>query len=220
MFGLKPEPITEICDETGIFRLPDTPEWLPAAPAGREIFRDKGTHQAHVLLGCPAYGGCHPRRYALTLLNNLLGGPGMNARLNMLLRERAGLVYTVESNYSAYVDVGVWSVYFGCDAHDVARCVRMVRRELQRCVESPLSPGRLAAAKQQLIGQIGIAQEQHESHALAMGKAYARYGHRYDPAALAERIRALTAEEVQCAAAEMFHPERLSLLVYHTPATR
>lgn len=220
MFGLKPEPITENCDETGIFRLPEIPDLLPEAPAGREIFRDKGTHQAHVLLGCTAYGGCHPRRYAMMLLSNLLGGPGMNARLNMLLRERAGLVYTVESNYSAYVDVGVWSVYFGCDAHDVSRCVRMVRRELQRCAESPLSPRQLAAAKQQLIGQIGIAQEQHESHAITMGKAYARYGLRRDPATLAERIQALTAEEVQRAAAEIFRPERLTLLAYRTPASR
>lgn len=181
---------------------------------GREAYKDRGTHQAHVVMGCPTYGGRHPRRFALLLLNNILGGPGMNARLNMVMRERAGLVYTVESNYSAYVDAGLWTVYFGCDDNDVARCVRMVRHELRKLVDAPLTPRQLQAAKKQFIGQIGISREARESYAIALGKTYAHYGTVRDLDALAESIESLTAEELQATAAEVFAPERLSLLAY------
>mgnify|MGYP003391630546 CR=1 FL=1 len=187
-----------------------------ALPPARTVYRDRGTHQAHVLLGCPTYGGRHPRRFALLLLNNILGGPGMNARLNMLMRERAGLVYTVESNYATYVDVGLWTVYFGCDADDVDRCLRMVRRELQRMIDQPLTARQLAAAKKQFIGQIGISREARESYAISLGKTYAHYGTWRDLDALAQAVSALTSEELQAVAAEVFAADGLSLLVYTT----
>ena len=187
-----------------------------ALPPARTVYRDRGTHQAHVLLGCPTYGGRHPSRFALLLLNNILGGPGMNARLNMLMRERAGLVYTVESNYSTYIDVGLWTVYFGCDADDVERCLRMVRRELQRMIDQPLTARQLAAAKKQFIGQIGISREARESYAISLGKTYAHYGTWRDLDALAQAVSALTSEELQAVAAEVFAADGLSLLVYST----
>ena len=187
-----------------------------ALPPARTVYRDRGTHQAHVLLGCPTYGGRHPRRFALLLLNNILGGPGMNARLNMLMRERAGLVYTVESNYATYVDVGLWTVYFGCDADDVDRCLRMVRRELQRMIDQPLTARQLAAAKKQFIGQIGISREARESYAISLGKTYAHYDTWRDLDALAQAVSALTSEELQAVAAEVFAADGLSLLVYTT----
>ena len=90
------------------------------------ITKDLGTHQAHVMLGTRAYDIHHPLRIPLYLLNNILGGPGMNARLNLSLRERNGLVYTVESTMVSYSDTGIWSVYFGCDPHDVKKCLRLV----------------------------------------------------------------------------------------------
>ena len=192
-----------------------TPSALTLPPA-RTVYRDRATHQAHVLLGCPTYGGRHPRRFALLLLNNILGGPGMNARLNMLMRERAGLVYTVESNYATYVDVGLWTVYFGCDAADVDRCLRMVRRELQRMIDQPLTARQLAAAKKQFIGQIGISREARESYAISLGKTYAHYDTWRDLGALAQAVSALTSEELQATAAEVFAADRLSLLVYTT----
>ena len=201
--------------------LPSPPAPVPTActlalPPARTVYRDRGTHQAHVLLGCPTYGGRHPRRFALLLLNNILGGPGMNARLNMLMRERAGLVYTVESNYATYVDVGLWTVYFGCDADDVDRCLRMVRRELQRMIDQPLTARQLAAAKKQFIGQIGISREARESYAISLGKTYAHYDTWRDLDALAQAVSALTSEELQAVAAEVFAADGLSLLVYST----
>ena len=201
--------------------LPSPPAPVPTActlalPPARTVYRDRGTHQAHVLLGCPTYGGRHPRRFALLLLNNILGGPGMNARLNMLMRERAGLVYTVESNYSTYIDVGLWTVYFGCDADDVDRCLRMVRRELQRMIDQPLTARQLAAAKKQFIGQIGISREARESYAISLGKTYTHYDTWRDLDALAQAVSALTSEELQAVAAEVFAADGLSLLVYST----
>ena len=201
--------------------LPSPPAPVPTActlalPPARTVYRDRGTHQAHVLLGCPTYGGRHPSRFALLLLNNILGGPGMNARLNMLMRERAGLVYTVESNYSTYIDVGLWTVYFGCDADDVDRCLRMARRELQRMIDQPLTARQLAAAKKQFIGQIGISREARESYAISLGKTYAHYDTWRDLDALAQAVSALTSEELQAVAAEVFAADGLSLLVYTT----
>lgn len=108
---------------------------------------DKGTHQAHVLVGGPAYAGTDPRRFALIILNNMLGGPGMNSRLNLALREKAGLVYSVDSYLNTYPDTGFWNVYFGCDTHDVKRCRRLLERELCRFIDKPLTAAQLAAAK-------------------------------------------------------------------------
>lgn len=184
----------------------------PAAELERTVRRD--THQAHVLIGSRAYGGTDPRRHALYLLNNILGGPGMNSRLNLRLREKAGLVYSVDACLSTYPDTGLWNVYFGCDAADIGRCRRLVLAELRRLAERPLSPAQLAAAKKQLCGQIGISRDNAENYALAVGKGFAHYGEPYDPDRLCARIQDLTAAELQETAAEAYAPGRLTTLIY------
>ncbi len=182
---------------------------------GLERSVDKQTHQAHVLVGGAGFGGTDDRRFALVLLNNVLAGPGMNSRLNTSLRERAGLVYTVEGNLATYPDTGYWNIYFGCDAHDVGRCRRLLRRELDKIIDTPFTPARLTAAKRQLCAQIAISCEAKESYAVAMGKTFAHYGRHRDVPALCERIMALAPEEVQRVAAEVYAPERISTLIYH-----
>ena len=107
----------------------------------RLFVNDKGTHQAHVMIGNRAYSVHDKRRMPLYLLNNILGGPGMNARLNLSLRERHALVYTVESTMVCYSDTGLWCVYFGCDPKDINKCIKLVRRELDKIIEKPLSEG-------------------------------------------------------------------------------
>ena len=144
--------------------------------ASNFIIREKQTHQAHVMIGNRAYDIHHPLRIPLYLLNNLLGGPGMNARLNVSLRERNGLVYTVDSSMVSYSDTGLWAVYFGCDPHDVKRCLRLVRHELDKIIEKPLTDSQLKAAKRQLKGQIGIACDNREQFALDFGKSFLHYG--------------------------------------------
>lgn len=196
---------------------PDAPgEALPALPQpGIEIKKvERGTHQAHVVMGARTAGGDSAERPALLLLNNLLGGPAMSSRLNTALRERAGLVYSADSFLSTYPDAGLWGVYFGCDKGDVERCRRIVCRELRRLTDAPLGERTLAAAKRQLIGQMGIAREHRESYALALGKTYARYGRLYDVDALSAAVQRVTAAELQAAAARYLSPEGLSTLIY------
>ena len=174
----------------------------------------RGTHQAHVMLGCRSYSARDERRMPLYLLNNILGGPGMNARLNLILRERRGLVYTVESTMVSYGDTGIWSTYFGCDGHDVNRCLKLVRNELQRFADSPLTETRLRAAKKQIKGQLGVACDNRESFALDFGKSFLHYGWEKDISQLYARIESVTALQIQQVAGELFREDNLSLLVY------
>jgi len=171
------------------------------------------THLAHVMVGTRAYDVHDERRIALYLLNNILGGPGMTARLNVSLRERNALVYTVESMAQSYSDTGLWAVYFGCDQKNVNRCLRLIRRELDKVMQRPLSDAQLRAAKRQIRGQIGIACDSRESFALDFAKSYLHYGWKKDVTALCERIDALTAADLQRVAQDLFAEERLTSLV-------
>ena len=182
--------------------------------SGEEIVCDHGTHQAHVMIGTQAYPYNHPRRMALYLLNNILGGPGMNARLNLSLRERHGLVYTVESMMTAYSDCGLWSTYFGCDHHDVDKCRQLVRKELDRLMQKPLTQAQLTAAKRQIKGQIAIACDNREQFALDFGRSYLHHGHERDLDALFAKIDEITAQDIQNVANELFATERLTTLIF------
>ena len=177
------------------------------------IVQNRSTHQAHVMTGCQAYAYSDPRRMTLYLLNNILGGPSMNARLNISLRERHGLVYTVESAMATYGDTGIWSIYFGCDHHDVNRCRKLVRHELDRLMQKPLSPQQLIAAKRQLKGQLAIACDNREQFALDFGRSYLHHGHERDLETLYRRIDAITAEELQAVACDLFEPNRMTTLI-------
>lgn len=169
-------------------------------------------HQAHVMLGSQAYSWDDEHRMPLYLLNNILGGPGMNARLNLSLRERHGLVYTVESSVVTYSDTGCWSVYFGCDHHDVDHCLRLVHRELDRVMQHPLTDRQLAAAKRQLKGQLTIACDNREQFALDFARHYLLGGQLRDIDILLQRIDAVTAPQLQDVAQHVFSPQRLKLL--------
>ena len=171
------------------------------------------THLAHVMLGNRAYDIHDNRRIALYLLNNILGGPGMNARLNISLRERHALVYTVESMMQSYSDTGLWAVYFGCDPKNVDKCLRLIRRELDKVMNQPLSDAQLRAAKKQIRGQIGIACDSREAFALDFAKGFLHYGWKKDVTALCERIDELTAEDLQRAAIDIFDDGKITRLV-------
>ena len=175
---------------------------------------DKQTHQAHVMIGNRAYSIHDKRRMALYLLNNILGGPGMSARLNLALRERRGLVYTVDSSMVSYPSTGIWGIYFGCDADDLDECMQLVRAELDRFMSVPLTADELSVAKQQIKGQIGIACDNRENLALDFGKGFLHYGWKKDITALYRNIDAITAEEIQAVAGELFPEERLTKLIY------
>lgn len=146
-------------DDSGKLAAEKLPKNYPSVGeeiAGQTIVMQKNTHQAHVMIGTRAYDVNDDRRMPLYLLNNILGGPGMNAKLNLALREHNGLVYTVESTMVAYGDTGTWSIYFGCDEHDIKRCLRLVRKELDRMMEKPLSDSQLKAAKSRLRVRLAL----------------------------------------------------------------
>lgn len=182
--------------------------------AGQTIVMQKNTHQAHVMIGTRAYDVNDSRRMPLYLLNNMLGGPGMNAKLNLALREHNGLVYTVESTMVAYGDTGIWSIYFGCDEHDVKRCLRLVRKELDKFMQKPLSEAQLKAAKKQIKGQVGVACDNRENFALDFGKSFLHYGWEKNVDRLYKQVDEITAEQIQAVTQELFDKDRLTTLIF------
>ena len=181
-------------------------------PVSRQIHKD--THQAHVLIGGRAYSMHDEKRLPLFLLNNLLGGPGMNNRLNVSLREKNGLVYNVESNVTSYTDTGLASIYFGTDPKNKEKAIRLVYKELAKLREVKLTATQLAAAKKQVIGQLGVSGDNRDGLFLGLGKSFLHYN-RYDtlPEVFA-KVEKLTAGEIREVANEIFAPERLFSLIY------
>ncbi len=191
-----------------------TPLPTREGPGESILIRHRNTHQAHVMTGTRTFGYHDERRMPLYLLNNLLGGPGMNARLNLSLREKNGLVYTVESNMTTYSDTGLWSVYFGCDAEDIEQCRELVRRELDGVMQQPLTAEQLKKAKLQLKGQLAIACDNREQFALDFSKSFLHYGWERNLDELMARIDAVTAEQIWQVAQELFAPDKLITLIY------
>ena len=179
----------------------------------------RSTHQAHVMIGTRTFAATDPRYYALFLLNNLLGGPAMSSRLNTSLRERHGLVYSVESNMASYTDAGLWRVYFGCDHHDVKRCARLVVRELKRLCDAPLSQRTLDAARRQMKGQLGIAWDNPESVAIGMAKRFLHYGTTLTMAQQMERLDALTPDILWQTAQDILSPDGMTMLAFTETAS-
>lgn len=181
---------------------------------GTCIVRERGTHQAHVIIATPAFAASDPRRWSLYLLNNILGGPSLNSRLSLSLRERRGLVYTVESSMVAYSDTGIWTTYFGCDPADISRCRRLVRHELDRLMEHPLTDSQLNAAKRQLQGQLAISCDSREQFALDFARNYLHTGVLRNLTDIMAHIDSLTPADLQLTAQQLFAPERTTTLIY------
>ena len=187
---------------------------IPPLYVPEQLVVHKETHQAHVMIGSRGYNAYVDKRTALYLLNNILGGPGMNSRLNVSLRERRGLVYTVESNLTSYTDTGAFCIYFGTDPEDVDTCLKLTYKELKRMRDVKMTSSQLMAAKKQLIGQIGVASDNNENNALGMAKTFLHYNKYESSESVFRRIEALTAEGLLEVANEMFAEEYLSTLIY------
>ena len=186
------------------------PDYVP-----RDITINRDTHQSHVMIGTRAYDAHDKRRTGLYLLNNILGGPGMNSRLNIALREKNALVYNVESNLTSYTDTGVFSIYFGCDPEDKERCIELVRKELKKLRENLMKDSQLSAAKKQIIGQLGVASDNFENCALDMGKCFLHYNRYEEKEEVYKRIENISASEILDIANDIFCEKNLSTLVYN-----
>lgn len=178
-----------------------TPPILPRF----DIVTDNSGHQAHTILGVRTFSRKDPRRFALYLLNNYLGGPGMNSRLNRELRDKRGYVYTVESIVALMSDCGLFQVYFGCDSTRMDSCMRLTINELKRLADSPLKPSVLEAAKRQYCGQLMVSTDNREAVAMSLGKSLLHHGCVWSASMTADRIREVKAEEVRILAEEMLN---------------
>ncbi|MFV0507186.1 MAG: M16 family metallopeptidase [Bacteroidales bacterium] len=174
----------------------------------------KSTYQAHTILGVPAYSISHPRRLGLVMLSNLLGGSSMNSRLNMSIREEHGLAYNIESSYSAFRDIGLFNVYFGCEKGNSNRIIDLVASEFQRLREVPLNEEELKALKKQFVGQIAISNEDHADLMLMLAKSMLVFDKVDTYEQIVEKVKLVSAEELQCIANEILDIKNFSVLSY------
>ncbi len=175
---------------------------------------DKDTYQSHIILGCTAYDYNHPKRLGLHLLNNLLGGPGMNSRLNMCLREKKGIAYNIESSYTPFYGTGVFSIYFGTDRKNIDKSIKIIFNELNKLRTKELGSMQLHKAKRQLKGQIAISSENKESLMLNIGKSFLMYNKVDSLIDVYQKIDNLTSSDLMEIANETFNPDNLSQLIY------
>jgi predicted Zn-dependent peptidase len=171
-------------------------------------------HQAHLVLGARTYGVRDEQRTTLVLLNNLLGGPGMSSRLNLSIREKYGFTYNIDSSYAIYSDTGLWSVYLGTEGNTVERCRDLVMKELKKLREKPLSTLQLHKAKNQLKGQIAIAQESNGSLMLGFAKTFLLFNRVDSFEEICTKIDSITADKIQTISNELFDEKQLSTLLY------
>ena len=142
----------------------------PVAPFERSIARH--THQSHCIVGARAYGILDPKRLPLALLVNMLGGPSANSMLNVTVREKHGLSYSIEGSYTPYGDAGIVAIYFSSDHDNCDRCLELVRGQIDSLRTRRLSTRRLALAKKQFVAQLAISMESNEGYMLGAGKSY------------------------------------------------
>jgi predicted Zn-dependent peptidase len=187
---------------------------IPPVIETRQIEIDKKLHQAHVMIGYRAYDLHSEKRTGLYLLNNILGGHGMNSRLNLSLREKYGLVYNVESGMTTYSDSGLISIYFGTDPKSKDKCIGIVMQEINRLRNEKLKPLQLTAAKKQLKGQLGIASDNGENLALGMGKSFLHLNRCDNLQQIYGKIDHVTPEELIEIADEILNEKNLFRLAY------
>lgn len=188
------------------------PRIRPYDPSSITLKKD--TYQAHSIIGNLAYDLNDERRIGLHLLNNIIGGPGLNTRLNLSLREKNGYSYHTESHYSPYSDTGVLSIYFSSDKSKLKQSEKVVIREFTKLREKKLGTLQLSRAKRQLMGQIAISAENHETLMLSMAKSYLVY-HKFDNLKeIGKKIDRISAEEVLEIANEVLDKAKLSSLTY------
>lgn len=174
----------------------------------------KKGHQVHCVTGASAYSWQSKKRLALALLINMLGGPSSNSRLNYSLREKNGLVYNVEANYTPFADTGLVTIYFGCDKQYLNDCIKLVEKELDLLIEKPLAEAQLKKIKKQFIGQLSISLDNAESQALSMGKSVLVYNKIASFEDIKCSVEKLTTDYLYEVAKEIFDKKRFSRLIY------
>lgn len=183
----------------GKMHFADVPRHRLSPPSMEPFYekREQGNHQANTIVGARVFGRNDPRRFALFLLNNYLGGPCMNSRLNRELREKRGYVYTVDSSVSLMSDTGLMMIYFGSDPASVGKCRHIIANEIDRLAQSPLAGVTFEKVKRQYCGQLMVTSDHMESRAMALAKSLLYYGEIHDISSMTAHIMEVTAEEMR-----------------------
>ena len=174
----------------------------------------KKNHQSNCIIGAEAYSVRDPRKIALLLLTNILGGPSSNSVLNTVLRERNALVYNVEAVYTQYLTTGVALFYFGCEKHNVDKCIELILKELERFRTVLLSERALKSAKKQMLGQLAISSDNGEAQALAISKSIMTNDKYLSDDEIRQKVEAVTAEDILSCANDIFASDKISMLIY------
>jgi predicted Zn-dependent peptidase len=178
------------------------------------ITKKKDTYQNHCIIGNLAYDIKDRRRMGMFLLNNIIGGQGMNSRLNMSLREKNGLAYNIESGYNPYYDTGVFSIYFGTDREYLEKSISITMAELKKLRVSKLGIIQLSKAKNQIKGYLARGYENHESLMLSLGKSLLVFNKVDAVEEICRKIDLVSASEILEIANDIFEPSKLSTLIY------
>ncbi len=174
----------------------------------------KKTSQSHYVLGNSCYSLKDEKKTAMTLLTNILGGPAMNSILNLEIREKHGLTYNIDANYNPFIDAGMFSIYLGTDKKQLDKTVSLVKKELKKLCDKKLNAQQLAASKQQIIGQITLANENRSGVMLSHGKSLVTYDRVDLLSEIYKKINTITSTQIQNIANEIFDEKKMSELIY------
>jgi len=186
----------------------------PLTVSAKKIIEKRNAYQKHCMMVGPAYALPDQKRLQLYLLNNILGGPGMNSRLNMALRERRGYSYSAESHYSPYTDTGVMMIYFSCDTDKFSRSMQVTREEIRKLRSNLITDKRLSHARKQLMGQLAISRENNEHLMLTSGKSYLVFNRVDSLETIHKRLELITPDELRNTAHEIIDPNKLNTLIF------
>ena len=213
--GTSPEKVRQLC-EKHFASIPENVGKRNRLPLNgyspEEKTEEKPIFQAHFMLGGRSYALDHKKKTAMLLLNNLLGGPSMSARLNLTVREKYGICYTIESGYSPMSDTGLFSIYFGTDKEKTDKCLKLIHRELKKLREQQLGTTQLYQARERFKGQIALAEEARLSVIIYMSKSLLDHGRIDSLEEVFEKIDRVTAADIMDVANEALEPRNLSLL--------
>lgn len=201
---------------SGIPSLAANAHRVPYSDQYKPIFKsvERNLNQAQCAIGRTSYPLKNNKRYPFFMLINVLGGPGLNSRLNLSLREKYGFVYSVEANYSPFTDTGMMAIYFGTETKQLERSIKIVLKELKKLKEVPLGTVQLNRAKEQLMGQLAMSEENNTTLMLMMGKSLLDLDTIPSLEAVFDRIKKIKASDLQQVANEMFAEDNLSYLTY------
>jgi predicted Zn-dependent peptidase len=202
-------PLSQIQTKRSLYIRSDFKNYVPKVKS-----QERDVSQSLCAIGRPAYSLYDPNRFKLYLLNNILGGPSMNSRLNLMLREKHGYVYSIESSYQPFSDIGFFGIYFGTEGKTLQKALSLVLKEMSKMASTKLGTLQLHMAKEQAIGQMAMAEENYSALMLVYGKSLLDHG-KVDPLEnIFNQIRNTTAEELQEIAQEIFNPDMLTFLTY------